>query len=136
MRKIRKGEVDKLIHPLHEQAFKKIDCLSCANCCKTTSPLFNNKDIDRIGKHLQMKSADFIDTYLYIDDDHEYVLKQTPCPFLEANNTCGIYDIRPKACQGYPHTDRVNQLGIMQLSMVNATICPAVADIFLELEKK
>ncbi|HAG48373.1 MAG TPA: zinc/iron-chelating domain-containing protein, partial [Cryomorphaceae bacterium] len=29
-------DLDKVVHQLHEDAFRKIDCLDCANCCKTT----------------------------------------------------------------------------------------------------
>ena len=133
-RKMRKGEVDDIIHPLHEQAFENIDCLKCANCCKTTSPLLTERDTQRIAKHLRMKAADFSLKYLYLDEDQEYVLKTTPCPFLGDDNYCSIYDVRPKACQEYPHTNQVNQLGIMQLTMTNASICPAVATIFEGLE--
>jgi Fe-S-cluster containining protein len=135
MRKMRKGEVDELIHPLHEKAFEKIDCLKCANCCKTTSPILTEKDTKRISKHLGMKGGDFAQKYLYLDEDQEYALKETPCPFLGDDNYCGIYDVRPRACSDYPHTDQVNQVGIMMLTQNNATICPAVADIFMELER-
>ena len=134
-RKMRKAKVDDIIHPLHDAAFEKVDCLQCANCCKTTSPLFTERDITRISKHLGMTGSQFSQKYLKLDDDQEYVLTSAPCPFLNADNYCGVYDVRPKACSAYPHTDQVNQLGIMQLSQENANICPAVADIFNELAK-
>jgi Fe-S-cluster containining protein len=82
-----------------------------------------------------MKGGDFAQKYLYLDEDQEYALKETPCPFLGDDNYCGIYDVRPRACSDYPHTDQVNQVGIMLLTQKNATICPAVADIFTELER-
>ncbi|MGB0391936.1 MAG: YkgJ family cysteine cluster protein [Salibacteraceae bacterium] len=135
LRKMRKGEVDKIIHPLHEKAFEKIDCLECANCCKTTSPILTERDTQRIAKHLRMKAGEFSQKYLYLDEDQEYTLKTTPCPFLGDDNYCGIYDVRPRACAEYPHTDQVNQIGILQLTQTNATICPAVANIFNELER-
>ena len=31
----------------HDEVFEEIDCLSCANCCKTTGPLFTEKDIEK-----------------------------------------------------------------------------------------
>ncbi len=46
---------------LHDKEFAKTDCLDCGNCCKTTSPIFTEKDIERISKHLKMKVVDFID---------------------------------------------------------------------------
>jgi Fe-S-cluster containining protein len=135
LRKLRKGEVDDIIQPLHEEAFEKVDCLKCANCCKTTSPILTERDTKRIAKHLGMKGGDFAQEYLYLDEDQEYALKETPCPFLADDNYCGIYDVRPRACADYPHTDQVNQLGILNLTQKNAHVCPAVADIFMALEK-
>ena len=42
--------LDKLIHPIHDDVFEHTNCLKCANCCKTTGPLFTDKDIQRISK--------------------------------------------------------------------------------------
>lgn len=135
LRKLRKGDVDKKIHHLHNEAFSDIDCLKCANCCKTTGPLIIQKDINRIASHLNLSSNDFIEEYLIIDEDNDFVFKSMPCPFLGNDNYCSIYEVRPKACREYPHTDRANQLGILKLTEKNAAICPAVADIFEHLIK-
>lgn len=134
LRKMRKGLVDAKIHKLHDEAFDKIDCLDCANCCKTTGPLFTRADIDRISQHLGMNGADFIEKHLRIDEDKDYVLNSVPCTFLGSDNYCSIYEVRPKACREYPHTDRVNQSGILKLTEKNINICPAVAHIFQNLE--
>ena len=134
LKKLRKGEVDAKIHPLHEEAFSQIDCLECANCCKTTGPLFTQPDIGRLAKFLGLKAGDFIEKYLRLDEDNDYVLQVLPCPFLGPDNYCQVYEVRPKACREYPHTDRKNQLGILQLAKRNSQICPAVADIFQNLE--
>ena len=40
--------LDYVMQELHDEEFAKIDCLDCGNCCKTTSPIFTDKDIDRI----------------------------------------------------------------------------------------
>ena len=85
---------------LHEDEFKKSDCLQCANCCKTTSPIFTKKDIERISKSFRIKTRQFIDTYLNVDDDQDYVLKSSPCTFLADDNTCNIYDVRPQSLSG------------------------------------
>ena len=108
--------LDKLIHPLHKEVFKCTDCLKCANCCKTTSPLFTDKDIIRIAKHVRLKPSKFTEKYLRIDEDRDYVLQSTPCSFLENNNYCSIYDVRPKACREYPHTDRIKQHQLLKLT--------------------
>lgn len=130
IKKLRKGEADTLIHSLHNEAFEHINCLDCANCCKTTGPLFTQKDITRIAKELNLKESELIRQYLKVDEDNDYVLNTLPCPFLDDQNYCSIYEFRPKACREFPHTDRVNQRGILRLTEKNALICPAVADIF------
>jgi uncharacterized protein len=135
LRQQRKGQVDKKIHQLHREAFGKIDCLDCANCCKTTGPLFTQKDISSLAGHFNMPTAAFIAKYLYLDEDHDYVLQTIPCPFLDKDNYCTIYEVRPKACREYPHTDRVNQSGILKLTEKNIYVCPAVASIFQQLAK-
>ena len=54
-----------------------------------------------------MKAHQFIVQYLDRDTDNFYVLKSAPCSFLDLNdNSCFIYDVRPKACKEYPHTNR------------------------------
>jgi Fe-S-cluster containining protein len=134
MRKMKKGVLDQKIHILHDEAFEQIDCLQCANCCKTTGPLLTQKDIERIAKHFRIKPGTFVEKYLRIDEDRDYVFNSMPCPFLGDDNYCSIYDVRPKACHEYPHTDRKNQQGILNLSQMNALICPAVAWIFKEID--
>ncbi len=135
LNKMRKGDADRLIHNLHEEAFKTIDCLACANCCTTTGPLLTNKDINRIAKHLKLKPVQFIANYLIIDEDNDYIFKSMPCPFLGSDNYCIIYEERPKACREYPHTNRANQQGILSITQKNVKLCPAVAQIFLQMEE-
>ena len=100
---------------MHEEVFECTDCLKCANCCTTTGPLFTDKDISRIAKHLRIKPFAFTQQYLRIDDDRDYVLKSVPCTFLEEDNYCSIYEVRPKACREYPHTDRKKQNQLLNL---------------------
>jgi Fe-S-cluster containining protein len=83
-----------------------------------------------------MKSHAFIETYLRVDLDDDYVLKSAPCPFLNEDNTCFVYDVRPQACQEYPHTNRKNMYQILDIAQKNTLVCPAVADIVEELRIK
>ena len=122
-------DVDDAFHTAHEEVFEKIDCLTCANCCKTTSPIFYQNDIERVAKSLRMKPGDFIEKYLRIDEDNDYVLKSSPCPFLDNENYCTVYHNRPKACREYPHTDRKKMVQITDLTYRNTLVCPAVLEI-------
>lgn len=134
LQKLPVKEVDEYFHEEHERAFEKIDCLKCANCCKTTGPLFTSKDVERIARHLKLTPSKFIDQYLRIDEDKDYVLQSTPCIFLDSSNYCSIYSIKPKACGEFPHTDRRNMKEISHLTYNNALICPAVSQILENIE--
>ncbi len=129
-------DLDYLMQELHNAEFNKTNCLQCANCCKTTGPLFTRADIERIAKHFKIKAQPFIDRYLKIDEDNDYVLQQVPCSFLGAENQCTIYDIRPKACREFPHTDRKKFQQIGQLTLKNVAICPAAFNIVEEMKKR
>lgn len=129
--------LDLLMQDLHDKEFEKIDCLACGNCCKTSSPIFTDKDVQRISKHLKMKVVNFISQYLERDADDFLVLKTAPCTFLDLNdNTCFIYDVRPKACSEYPHTNRKKFIQITDLTLKNIEICPATYNIIEALKKK
>lgn len=127
--------LDYLVVEKHDETFAEIDCLSCANCCKTTGPLYTEKDIERISRRLRMKPADFESKFLRIDEDQDKVLQNLPCFFLNDDNTCSIYDVRPKACREYPHTDRKKIYQINNLTIKNTLICPATF-VFVEKMRK
>jgi len=114
---------------LHDEVFEYTDCLKCANCCKTISPIVLNRDIDRIANHLRMKPKEVIEKYLLLDCDDDYVFRETPCPFLMPDNYCMVYEARPKACREYPHTDRKRFFQITSLTYKNTFVCPAVFDV-------
>ena len=90
LKKSKPKKLDDTVHQLHEEVFDKIDCLTCANCCKTTSPTFYERDINRLSKHLKVKPSDFIAQYLRVDEDGDYVLTSAPCPFLDYENYCTV----------------------------------------------
>lgn len=127
-------KVDTAFHLTHEAVFEEVNCLTCANCCKTTSPIFYPNDVERLAKSLRMKPGEFIKQYLSIDDDKDYVLKSSPCPFLDAENSCSVYNDRPKACREYPHTHRKKMVQITELTYRNTLVCPAVLEIVERLK--
>jgi len=136
LQKLSVKEVDSYFHVEHERVFEKIDCLKCANCCKTTGPLFTPKDVERIAKHLKLKPGAFIDQFLRKDEDNDYILQSTPCIFLDSSKYCSIYSIKPKACGEFPHTNRKNMKEISHLTFYNAIICPAVSQMLENIEEK
>ena len=127
-----KNRVLKQLPDLHDEAFSKIDCLTCANCCKNYSPRFKPPDVKRIAKHLKMRESEFLDTYLRRDEDGDFVVKTHPCPFLGTDNYCDIYEVRPSDCHRFPYTDEDVLLKKQAITLKNSTFCPAV---FYVLEK-
>ena len=121
-----KNKVLKQLPKLHEEAFTKVDCLECAACCKNYSPRFKTPDIKRISKHLKLKESVFIDKYLDLDKEGDYVSKTAPCPFLGSDNYCSIYEQRPSDCHRFPYTDEDVLLKRLAITLKNATFCPAV----------
>lgn len=119
----------------HDAAFSKIDCLACANCCKTLGPRFRTPDIVRIAKKLRLRESDFIERYLKVDEDGDYVANTLPCPFLAHDNYCLIYEDRPGDCRKYPYTDSDVLFKRPKTTLANAAYCPAVYTV-LEIMKK
>lgn len=128
--------LDYIMQELHEAEFERTDCLKCGNCCKTTGPLFTNADIERISKHFRQKPQVFIEQYLRVDEDNDYVLQKVPCAFLGADSYCSIYDVRPKACREFPHTDRKKFHQITNLTLKNVAVCPAAYNIVEAMKKR
>ena len=103
--------LDKIVQEVHNEVFQEIDCTQCANCCK--------------------KLPAFEEMYLQVDEDGDKVFKSMPCPFLGPDNLCDIYDVRPKACAAFPHTNRKKIYQINHLTIKNTLFCPA-AYLFVE----
>lgn len=134
-RLLEKGDRNKMLQrlpELHEKAFAEVDCLKCARCCRNYSPRFKQPDIKRIAKVLRIKEGELVSRYLRLDEDGDFVTLSSPCPFIREDNTCSIYEDRPSDCARYPYTDEDVLLKRVQLTLKNATICPAT---FLVLER-
>ncbi len=129
-------KADHLVHALHREAFSKIDCLNCANCCRTLGPAIYDKDIEKMAKSLRIKPSEVVTNYLKKDEDGDYVFQSMPCPFLMPDNYCSIYENRPKACREYPHTDRKKFYQIFKLTVKNTYTCPVAYEVIEEIKKK
>ena len=131
-----KNRVLKELPALHDEAFEKVDCLKCANCCKNYSPRFKTPDVKRISKHLGMKESVFIDTFLRVDEDGDFVVRSSPCPFLGADNFCSVYEVRPSDCARFPYTDEDVIIKRQQLTLKNSSFCPITFFVLDRLTEK
>ena len=126
LRKKPPKDLDEQCQAAHEEAFQEINCLSCANCCKTMSPRVTEKDARRIAKVLGITPKAFIATYLYEDEEGDYLMREAPCPFLGTDNKCLIYEDRPSACADFPHTNHRKMRKHLNTAAHNYTACPIV----------
>ena len=131
-----KNKVLKALPGLHEEAFSKIDCLQCANCCKNYSPRFKTPDIKRISKVLGLRESDFIEKYLLVDEEGDFIVNTKPCPFLGADNFCSIYEDRPSDCRRFPYTDEDVIIKRKELTLKNSTFCPITYYVLEKLVEK
>ena len=136
LQKKKPKDLDNFVHELHDEYFDQVDCLSCGNCCRTLGPRLSDRDIERLAKHLRIKPSEFVEKYLRIDEDNDYVFKTMPCPFLADDNYCLVYEYRPKACREYPHTNRRKFVQILNLSLKNRETCPVVYKISNDIVEK
>ena len=131
-----KNKVLKQLPRLHDEAFEKINCLECAARCKNYSPRFKTPDVKRISKHLGMRESVFIATYLNVDEEGDFVVDSTPCPFLGSDNACSIYEVRPSDCARFPYTDEDVIIKRQSLTLKNSTFCPITFYVLEKLVEK
>lgn len=132
LKRLRKKDLH-LAQKTHEEVFSEMDCLSCANCCKSIPPMLSSRDIKRIAKRLNLSPKAFSENYTLVDEDGDTVMNASPCPFLQDDNKCEIYEDRPSACRLYPHSGE--QLFIQNLShhKRNMKYCPGLLEIVRRL---
>ena len=131
-----KNKVLKVLPVLHDEAFSKIDCLQCANCCKNYSPRFKTPDVKRISKVLGLRESDFIEKYLRVDEEGDFVVNAKPCPFLGTDNFCSIYEDRPSDCRRFPYTDEDVFIKRKELTLKNSSFCPITYYVLEKLMEK
>jgi len=120
----------------HDRIFSVLNCLDCANCCKSLPAKITTKDIEHLSKTLKMDILSFTKQYVIVDEDDDLILGTPPCPFLNNDNSCKVYSKRPDSCRTYPHTKHAKQAKQVNLHLTNAYYCPAVYHIINTLTNK
>jgi uncharacterized protein len=126
--------LDFIAEKLEPEVWKEIDCLACANCCKTMSPTYTKEDITRISAHLQMTPAAFKEKWLYKADDGDWMNVKQPCQFLGSDNMCSIYEVRPYDCASFPHLTKKRMLQYVHVHEQNITYCPATYSLVEKMQ--
>jgi len=130
-----KKSIDTEAADLDAKVFAKVDCLQCANCCKSTPAIVTRPDAKRIARHLGIPPKAFVKKYLLEDYDGSLMINGVPCTFLNADNTCQIYDVRPVACREYPHTAQFGFHRRAKMNAQNTLVCPATYEIVKRLQE-
>lgn len=119
--------LDKMAEQIDAEVWKEVDCLSCANCCKTMTPTFTDKDMKRISAHLEMTVDAFKSKWLHYEKkDKDWVNNKQPCQFLNLkDNKCSIYVVRPESCAGFPHLKKKKMVEYIHVHQQNVSYCPA-----------
>lgn len=111
---------------INKEVWKEVDCLTCANCCKSMTPTFTKTDIKRISAHFGETPEEFSKKWLKKDSNQDMVNKKQPCQFLNLkDNKCSIYAIRPVDCAGFPHLDKKGWGDYAHMHKQNIDYCPA-----------
>lgn len=129
-------ELDAIVQETTDDVWGRIDCLTCGNCCKTLQIQVEEKDMKRLAKRLQMSLRDFAARYIAVADDGFKHFNTAPCPFLEADNRCAVYEDRPQACRDFPYL-RDRHFRSRTLSMIeNTATCPIVFNVWEALKAR
>jgi uncharacterized protein len=127
-----------MVDEASDEAWAKVDCLDCANCCKVMTPTFTKADLTRISKHFRMSEKDFYAKWLETDKDNgDKVNRIQPCQFLNLkDNKCSIYEIRPEDCAKFPHFKKKPFADYNHIFTQNLEYCPATMKFVSALQKK
>lgn len=71
------------------------ECKQCGNCCSCILPL-SNKEIERIKNYIHKNKINPNTANNILQK--EFVDK---CPFLNEQNKCSIYEVRPEICRWF-----------------------------------
>jgi Fe-S-cluster containining protein len=119
-------QLDVYAESIDQEVWRETDCLACSNCCRTMSPTYTFKDLQRISRHLNMTIKQFKEKWLYLDKDGDWMNVNMPCQFLDLKtNMCSIYEVRPKDCAEFPHLTKKKMKDYLHVHKQNVTHCPA-----------
>lgn len=128
--------LDTMAATIDKEVWKEVDCLACANCCRTMTPTFTAEDIKRIAGHFKQTPDQFKKKWLYKDKAGDWMNKQTPCQFLDLKtNYCSIYSIRPADCAGFPHLTKKKMVDYMHVHHQNIEYCPATYTMITKMHE-
>lgn len=134
--KVVPDDMQQLVAEVDKTVWQDVQCLECANCCKTMTPTFTKEDLVRISAHFNMTPKEFKKKWLYKDESGDWMNTSTPCQFLDDKNMCTIYEIRPADCAGFPHHNKEPFHLYNDMFINNIMYCPASYELVNRVRKR
>jgi Fe-S-cluster containining protein len=91
---------------LKEDILAKFECQKSGNCCRREGVVYATvPEMKAMADFLGINLGDFIQRFTQRKDGWYMIASPThrPTCFLTPENTCSVYQFRPKACKTYPH---------------------------------
>jgi Fe-S-cluster containining protein len=113
-------------------ALQQTLCQRCGNCCRNRVQIrLKKEELQTISDALHVEYKRLKDRLKAIPmGDGTFVVPQ-PCPFLRGE-LCGIYQVRPETCRGYPANDLLSSM--VQGKLFNG--CPIADSLLSEVAVK
>lgn len=126
------------VRSVEQQVWREVDCLACSNCCRVMTPTFTKEDVERIAAFLGMTPTQFKKKWLRFDrESGDWMNRSQPCQFLNLEtNMCGIYEVRPADCAGFPHLSKAPLADYFYIHKQNIRYCPATYAFIEKLRQK
>lgn len=125
---------DEIVRKTTDEVWQQIDCLSCANCCRTLQVVVDSADIDRLAARRGISAREFSRRYVKPDQFGDRIFAASPCPFLGEDNACTVYEDRPKACRDFPYLHEEHFTGRSLMMISNCETCPIVFNVWQRLK--
>ena len=128
-------KVDSIVHRLHDEITKQIDCTLCGNCCCQLKPELHEKDIAVLAQLENCTLEHYQNIYCEKDEFGETYLKAVPCHYLEGKK-CSIYENRPEECSRFPYTNEEGFISRLWGMLNSYEICPIVFNLMERLKQE
>ncbi len=133
-------QLDKLVLQTTDQVWAKVDCTACGNCCKHIGPVLDQQDAERLAARLGMTIEALVEKYLKPEEDPDeagdrWEMRVRPCPLLDKDNRCTVYEDRPASCRGYPYLHDADFVFRLLGTLERASTCPIVFEVLERLKE-
>ncbi|MDR1974403.1 MAG: YkgJ family cysteine cluster protein [Bacteroidales bacterium] len=127
-------DVDEIVHRLHSEITREIDCTQCGNCCIELNPEVHSDDIERYAKLDGISTEEYKNQFCEKDEFEDNIcFKNRPCRYLKGKE-CSIYEIRPQNCRMYPYTQEDRFISRLWQMLSCYSMCPIVFNLMEELK--